>query len=603
MQTTAPRYRQLLTQYLRPHLLWVLLLTLLLFSDIGLQLAAPQVVRTFIDAAMAGETLRDLLLLAALFLAVTLVQQGVSIAAAYVGDNVAWRATNQLRTDLFHHCLRLEMPFHHRHTPGAMIERIDGDVSVLSNFFSRFALLVIGNLLLLFGVLALLYREDWRLGLLFSVFTAVAFLTFRAVEGKVAPYWQKALNASAEIYGFIEERLGGLDDIRANGAIPATMRYFYQTQQRFFQSSQRARYFAFVIGSTVDLVFSVGTVAALALGVYLYQRELLSLGGVYLITQYSQLILRPINVLGDQVDDLQRVGASVARINELWQDQTTLSDGGQIVQSTDAAAVVFEQVTFRYEQSVTNDIKSNQTETPAAVLHDISFTLEAGRVLGLLGRTGSGKSTLIRLLFRLYDPTAGVIRLNSMPLPALQITDLRRQIGLVTQDVQLFDGTLRDNLTFFNRTVPDEKLIEAFRLLGLAEWLEQLPAGLATHLGAGGQGISAGEAQLIALVRVFLKDPTVVILDEASSRLDPATERLIEGAVNQLLTGATGPRTSIIIAHRLRTIQRVDDILILDGGRIREHGERSTLAADANSYYAQLLATDTAADNLDEVLS
>jgi ABC-type multidrug transport system fused ATPase/permease subunit len=203
----------------------------------------------------------------------------------------------------------------------------------------------------------------------------------------------------------------------------------------------------------------------------------------------------------------------------------------------------------------------------------------------LLGRTGSGKTTIARLLLRLYDPTAGAVLLGGVDLRAAHIADLRRHIGMVTQDVQLFHASVRDNLTLFDRAIDDARIMQALDELGLADWCRALPRGLDTMLGAGGSGISAGEAQLLAFTRIFLKDPGLVILDEASSRLDPASERLIERAVERLLAGRTG----IIIAHRLGSIARVDTVLILEEGRIREFGPLPVLAADARSRLAHLL--------------
>jgi ABC-type multidrug transport system fused ATPase/permease subunit len=220
-------------------------------------------------------------------------------------------------------------------------------------------------------------------------------------------------------------------------------------------------------------------------------------------------------------------------------------------------------------------------------LRDISFSLPPGRLLGLLGRTGSGKTTLARLLFRLYEPTSGSIHLGGIDIRDLSVSGLRRGVGLITQDVQLFQASIRDNLALFNPRVDDARIEYSLRELGLWEWALRLPAGLDTPLGTAGQGLSAGEAQLLAFARVFLKDPGLVLLDEASSRLDPATEALLERAIDRLLRG----RTAIVIAHRLRTVQRADDILILEHGRIAELGERAALAADSGSRFAQLLHT------------
>ena len=205
----------------------------------------------------------------------------------------------------------------------------------------------------------------------------------------------------------------------------------------------------------------------------------------------------------------------------------------------------------------------------------------------MLGRTGSGKSTIARLMARLYEPQNGTVRLGGVATWDAHVTDLRERVGMVTQDVQLFRASVRDNLTLFDPRVRDEVLLDVIHRLELDEWLAGMPNGLDTELVAGSGGLSAGQAQLLAFTRIFLKNPGVVILDEASSRLDPATETLIERAVDHLLDDRTG----IVIAHRLATVARADDILILDSGRVVEFGDRVILAADPESRFSRLLAS------------
>jgi len=235
--------------------------------------------------------------------------------------------------------------------------------------------------------------------------------------------------------------------------------------------------------------------------------------------------------------------------------------------------VFLNEVTFAYNEG-------------DSVLKNVTFDLKAENVLGVLGRTGSGKTTMTRLLFRLYDPQTGHIRVDDTNLRHLGLDDIRKRVGMVTQEVQLFRASVRDNLTFFDDTVDDEKILEALEVLGLGEWLHTLPSGLDTLLASGGRSLSAGEAQLLAFTRVFLKDPGLVILDEASSRLDPVTEQLIEQAIDHLLAG----RSAIIVAHRLATVQRADDILILEDGQVAEFGNRVELM-NQDSRFAQLLRT------------
>jgi ATP-binding cassette subfamily B protein len=237
-----------------------------------------------------------------------------------------------------------------------------------------------------------------------------------------------------------------------------------------------------------------------------------------------------------------------------------------------ALALAFQQVSFSYEAS-------------QPVLRDITFQVAPGEVVGVIGRSGSGKTTLTRLLMRFYDPDTGIVSVGGQHLRQAQLHDLRRRVSFVTQDVQLFRATLRDNLTFFDETIDDARILQAIEQLGIHEWFARLPEGLDTELSRSTSSLSAGEAQLVACIRVFLKDPQLILFDEATSRLDPATEQLITQATEKLLTG----RTAIIIAHRLSTVERVDSIMVLEDGRIVEYGAREALAADATSRYAQLL--------------
>jgi ATP-binding cassette subfamily B protein len=263
-------------------------------------------------------------------------------------------------------------------------------------------------------------------------------------------------------------------------------------------------------------------------------------------------------------------------------------------------AVTFQDVCFAYDEAETinNDSTTGDGPSLPVVLHDVSFHLSPGKVLGLLGRTGSGKTTLSRLLFRLYGPTSGAIRFGDVDIRDMTLSDLREHIGMVTQDVQLFQATVRNNLTFFNRRIGDDQIERVLKELRLWDWVQSLPDGLNTPLASGGQGLSAGEAQLLAFTRVFLKNPGLVILDEASSRMDLVTENLLGQAVDRLFHAP--PRTGIIIAHRLQTVQRADDILILEHGRVVEYGARERLAADPGSRFYSLLS---AGAGLEEALA
>lgn len=581
MKLPVRQYFILLSRYLRPQQRQVALLAALLFGGIGLQLVNPQIVRAFIDEAQAGGATAALTRIGALFLIVTVVNQALRTASAYLTEDVKWQATNLLRNDVSAHCLQLDMAFHNENTPGTMIERIDGDVTELSNFFSQFVLRVLGNGILLVGILALLLRENWIIGLSFGLLCAVMLLVLSKTVSFGVPFWEQRREAISQMFGHIEEWLGGTEDIRANGAVTYVIQQMQRANYLVYQTSRKAFYAGNLTWGSTSLMFAMSNAMALGLGAYFFLRGEMTIGAVYLILSYSNALQRPLEQLAHELRDLQSAAASIQRIQELFAIQPTVQEtANPVALPSGPLPVAFDHVTFGYVPD-------------EPVLSDVSFRLEPGQVLGLLGRTGSGKTTITRLLFRFHDPQQGTVYLGEEDMRQLRLGDVRQGVGMVTQEVQLFQASVRDNLTFFDTTVADAGIIEALHILGLDDWYNSLPQGLDTQLSAGGRGLSAGEAQLLAFTRVFLKNPGLVILDEASSRLDPVTEQLIEQAIDRLLYN----RTAIIVAHRLSTVQRADDILILENGRVMEYGERVLLAANSGSRFAQLLRT-----GLEEVL-
>jgi ATP-binding cassette, subfamily B, bacterial len=569
------QYWRLLATYLKPQGRRTAFLGLLLLASIALQLGAPQILRQFIDRALAGEPLGTLFWFAGLFLALALLTQVVNLAEVWLAENVGWTATNNLRSDLALHVLRLDASFHNATTPGALIERVDGDVAKLGNFFSRFTVYVLGNALLGAGVLVLLFRIDWRVGGALALFAVLALVVMNALRDVALPHWAAEREASARLFGFIEERLAGTEDIRSSGAVDYVMRGNHEHARDLLRKGRKAA----VLGATgfvSVLLFPLGTAVALGLGAWLYRAGDITLGTVFLIYQYAELLNRPIEQITRQMQDLQQAGASIGRVQELLDTEGTIEDGSGAPAPRDhrALAVAFDRVTFGYGPD-------------EPVVRDVSFRLAPGEILGLVGRTGSGKTTLTRLLFRLHDPSAGAVRIGDVDLRDYRLSDLREQIGIVTQDIQLFQATVRDNLTLFDPSIDEERILATLRDLGLGHWLDSLPNGLDSPLASGGTGLSAGEAQLLAFARVFLHDPRIVVLDEASSRLDPATERRLEHAIDTLLSGRTG----IVIAHRLATVRRADTILVMEDGRIAEYGPRADLAADPSSRFARMLRT------------
>jgi ABC-type multidrug transport system fused ATPase/permease subunit len=341
-------YRDLLVRYFAPHWPRVLLLGTLLLGGIGLQLVTPQIARFYIDTAQVGGAPAALLRAAGLFLGVALVAQAVAVAETYAAENLGWTATNALRADLAAHCLELELAFHNAHTPGELIERIDGDVTALANFFSRFVLRLLGSAVLLVGVLVLLFREEWRVGLVLAVVSVVALLTLNRVRRAGTRYALAARQASAGLFGFLEERLSGLADIQSSGAETYTLQRLAPHQRAHFHSSRTAWLMGGVLGSATSAVFTLGWVVVFALGAYFYRQGTMTIGTVYLLFQYTAMLRWPLGQIADQAQDFQTASAGIARIRQLSAVPVGLRDGAGTALPPGPLALELDDVSFGY---------------------------------------------------------------------------------------------------------------------------------------------------------------------------------------------------------------------------------------------------------------
>ncbi|OMF64178.1 ABC transporter ATP-binding protein [Paenibacillus sp. FSL R5-0766] len=563
-----------LLRYLKPVKGRLALLLIMLLTSTGLQLLNPQIIKRFIDTAASGGVLTNLVQLAGIFLVVAVFNQLITVAVSYLGNDVAWRATNQLRGDLLKHCLRLDMRFHNVKTPGEMIERVDGDVTSISNFFAMFIVQVIGSFVLLAGILGFMFSVNVPIALVMTVFTLLSILFMVFIRNLGVDSSKNERAASASLFGLIEERIAGIEDVQANGHVPYVMNRFYRTMRTVFLKGRKAWLLRVIPWNTTVVLFALAVTAVLLLGVHYYMEGLISIGTLFLIYQYTQMLNDPIEMLGDQVQEFQKAKSGMLRSRELLSMHSVIEEGTEEQLPEGPLGLEFSQVHFSYNQD-------------KPVLQDITFAIKPGERLGIIGRTGSGKSSLSRVLLRLYNLDRGTIRVGGTDITKLSLQALYRRVGMVTQDVQLFDGTLRDNLTLFNGDVSDQMIKETTDRLGLSQWINSQPEGLNTYLAAGGASLSAGEAQLFALTRVFLTEPSLVILDEPSSRLDAATEGMLQSAIDQLMKQSTG----VIIAHRLATLEKVDRIMVLGDGKVLEFGAREELASNPASHYARLLIT------------
>lgn len=585
MRPSFAVYRGFLTRYLADCPGQVALLALLLLAHTAAGVYAPQLLRGIVDELTARGASAALAHAAAWFLAVAALRQLARGAAAVIGENVSWIATNRVRTDLVRHTLGLDPGFVGRHPPGAMLERIDGDANQLAAFFSQFSLRLLAAALLLTGILVALLIEDWRLCLALFLFAAAVTAMLLKLRSFGVPYYDRLREAAADLHGFVEERLAAIEEIKALGGLVHTLRRMTGLIGAQVHHAKRAYSLGTLVWPLVNVVMGIGTGLMMAWGGALTLRGDMTLGTLYLMFSYINLLFWPFEDLAHQMEELQKAGGNVVRIQRLLEERSSLPDGAREAFPRRPVRIALEQVSFRYPAA------GDRLRPEEPVLRDLSLTVAPGRTLGILGRTGSGKTTIMRLLARLYDPQAGRITVDGVDLREFRLREVRARVAVVTQEVQFFGATVRDNLALFDAAVDDRRIEAALDRLHLLPWLAALPDGLDTVLASAQLALSAGEAQRLALARVLLRDPDVVILDEAAARLDPVSEHDVEEALAELLVGRTG----VVIAHRPGSVEKVDDILILERGRMVEHGPRRRLLADPGSRLHGLLALGAAA--------
>ena len=522
---------------------------------------------------------------------VSLVVAALNIVVTWRSTELAWRITNDLRHELASHVLHADLSFHRDRTPGELLTRCDADVTSLTTFLSSVVARVLGIALLAVTSTVVLAFVEPRLAPILAVgYTAVGVTIWRMRDHSARAVVAER-TVDAEMHSVVEQYIAGAEDVAALGAGAHGLRRFADhatglaeatgTRVRYEMRTQAA------IRSSIALVM----VAVLAVGGFGLTGGWVDVAGVLFAFRLVQIVRTPIESLVWRLQESQGVSGAARRIIELVGERRAVVAGDAVLPAG-ALDVVFEQTGLVYDDAVAGE----------AALHPIDLTVGAGRVLGLVGRSGSGKTTMVRLLLRLVAPTQGRLLVGGVDVTALDDDAFRRRVVAIPQDVQLFPGTVRDNVTMF-APVDDEAVLAALRDAGLGPWLAALEQGLDTTLASDIRtdersstetrvGLSAGQAQLLAIARALLRAPDVVVLDEATSRVDPGTQDAIAEALRRLVAG----RTAVIIAHRLETLDVCDDIAVLDAGTVVEHGARTALTADPSSRYAQLRRTGAAAE-------
>lgn len=527
-----------------------------------------------IEAATLGS--RGLAAVALVYLGVIVLTFFNLFAQGHLLQMMGQRIMNDLRRQIFGHLQKLPISFFDRNPIGRLVTRVTTDVDALNEMFTAGLVSIFGDLALLAGIVVVLFWMDWRLALVaFAIVPLLLGLTFW-FKARVRDAFREVRVKVAHINSFLQEHFSGMAVVQLFGRERAAYREFQQINDYHREANVRSIFYYAVFYPGVELITALGTALLLWYGGGEVVQKAISVGALVAFIQFAQRFYQPLSDLSEKYNVLQGAMASSERIFQLLDTPVTLATPLEAYrpEETVQGAVEFDRVEFSYQPG-------------EPVLRGLSFRVEPGETLAVVGHTGAGKSTLANLLLRFYDVESGEVRVDGVDVRRWDLPTLRRSIALVLQDVFLFSGTIGDNILLGRRGQEANVELDAERLRWAAgevhalPFIERLPAGFETQVRERGAGLSVGQKQLIAFARALAFDPRILILDEATSSIDTETEQLIQKALERLLVG----RTSIVIAHRLSTIQKADRILVLHKGEVREIGTHQELIALKGIYY------------------
>ncbi|MBK8783055.1 MAG: ABC transporter ATP-binding protein [Anaerolineales bacterium] len=566
-----PKVARGLLRFVKPYMGQLLLALFFMILVTAASVSGPYFVKLAIDDGIKANDVISLKQTVLIFLGVSIVQLGVNYLRVRIMSRVGQHVLYDVRMAMFEHLQKLSLSFYNRYSVGRVITRVINDVGTLREFITWAVLAIVRNMLGIIGTLIAMIALNFKLSMLtFAVLPimVLATIAFRSIARK---NYRRVRAAVSWTNSVLAESVNGVRVVQAFSRQERNYKTFKEYVNRYFyETSLDAAKVASVFTPVVDILGAIATALVVYVGGTAVLGESITPGVLIAFVLYVDRFFEPIRDLSRRFDTLQSTMAGGERILELLNTPIDVQDAANAKEMESIiGGVRFENVSFHY------------SDDPTLVLDQINLDVKAGETVALVGETGAGKTTIVKLLTRFHDPTDGCLRLDGVDLREVTQQSLRRQMGMVLQDPFLFNGSVKENILFGRLDASDEDVISAARAVGAHDFILDLKDGYETSVEEGGATLSVGQRQLISFARALLADPRILILDEATSSVDIQTEQIIQRALIKLLKG----RTSFVIAHRLSTITSADRIVVIEGGKIAEEGTHSELLAKQGMYY------------------